>query len=256
MEAIITLQAVTKVYRKTHLGRVTRTTGVEALDLSIAKGEVFGLLGLNGAGKTTTIKLMLGLLYPTKGSITMLGSQMPNMAVLGRVGYLPEAAYLNKYLTGEETLSLFKQISQLQAESRATVKEYLAMVGMTRFAKRRLAQYSKGMLQRISIAQALLHDPDILIFDEPITGLDPLALKEVRQLIVWLKGKGKTVFFSSHNISEVERVCDRIGIMVSGRLERLIHHHEWTQNAKSLEAQFVEAVQHSDSVGPLSFMSM
>jgi ABC-2 type transport system ATP-binding protein len=252
---LIILENVTKIYRRSHLGKLTESIGVEGLNLSIVQGEVFGLLGLNGAGKTTTIKLMLGLLYPTKGSITVDGHLMPDMESLKKIGYLPEAAYLNKYLTGRETVELFIRLSG--ANSRGYVERagvVLEQVGMTRYANKRLSEYSKGMLQRISIAQALAHDPDMLVFDEPITGLDPLALKEVRELILWLKLQGKTVFFSSHNISEVEKVCTRIGIMVNGKLTRLIGQKEWVQQEGRLEQIFIETVRGSEGVGQLSFL--
>lgn len=252
---VIKLEKVTKIYIKSHLGKVQRTTGVEDINFEIPKGEVFGLLGLNGSGKTTIIKMMLGLLYPTKGFVSVLGKNMPDTESLKRVGYLPEAAYLNKYLTGRETVRLFLGISDTQKKlSEEMVGSVLERVGMTGFAEKRLSDYSKGMLQRISIAQALVHDPEILIFDEPITGLDPLALKEVRQLIMWLKAKGKTVFFSSHNISEVEKVCDRIGILVNGKLASVVKQPEWEGKEGSLEDIFINIVKKSDRVGPLSFM--
>jgi len=253
---VIDISGVTKIYRRSHLGRVQESVGVSGLSMTVGPGEVFGLLGLNGAGKTTTIKLMLGLLCPTSGRVRLFGADMPDMSVLRRVGYLPEAAYLNKYLTGRETLELFGRIAGFSGDVlRRRVDGIIERVGMRRAAGRRLADYSKGMLQRISIAQALLHDPDLLIFDEPITGLDPLAVKEIRQLILWLKQQGKTVFFSSHNISEVERVCDRIGIIVNGTLAALVPQADWAGREGHLEELFITTVAGSAEVGSLSFMS-
>src|SRR4051812_13888536 len=174
-------QRVGKIYRRSHLGRVTETVGLDSFDLSVAQGEVFGLLGLNGSGKTTAIKLLMGLHLPTTGDVEVLGRRMPDVEVLGRVGYAPEAAYLNKTLTGRETLELYAALSGMPSATRAgRVTEMLARVGLERAADKRLAEYSKGMLQRASLAQTLIHDPELLILDEPVTGLDPLAIKEVR----------------------------------------------------------------------------
>ncbi|MFH1283456.1 MAG: ABC transporter ATP-binding protein [bacterium] len=252
---VIRLDKVTKLYRKSHLGKVTETVGVEGLDLTISKGEVFGLLGLNGSGKTTTIKLMLGLLYPTKGHVKIMDKDMPDKETLKHIGYLPEAAYLNKYLTARETLEFFASISDIDKHKRMDIiASILEQVGMKNFANKRLAEFSKGMLQRISIAQSLLHNPEILVFDEPITGLDPLALKEIRQLILYLKSQRKTVFFSSHNISEVERVCDRIGIVVSGKLVSVTPQNEWINKEGRLEEIFVSTVKDSSNVGALTFI--
>lgn len=254
--SIIRLDNVTKKYRRQHLGRVTETIGVSDLGLEINKGEVFGLIGLNGSGKTTTIKLILGLLYPTMGNVEVLGKQMPDTKVLGKIGYLPEATYLNKYLSGKETVRLFAKISGIpRTERNNRTEDILDKVGMTQVMHKRVSDYSKGMLQRISIAQALVHNPEILIFDEPITGLDPLALKEVRQIMLWLKSQGRTLFFSSHNISEVEKVCDRIGVLVNGRLTRLIEKPEWENREGRLEEIFVSTVKRSENIGQIRFIS-
>ncbi len=243
---------VSKIYRRSHLGRVSETTGLANLDLKIEKGEVFGLLGLNGSGKTTAIKLLMGLHLPTKGEVETLGRRAPDIEVLARVGYAPEAAYLNKTLTGRESLRLFAALSGIptpQLERRVT--EMLAKVGLDKAMDKRLSEYSKGMLQRASLAQALVHDPELVILDEPVTGLDPLAIKEVRVLILWLKAKGKTILFSSHDISEVERVCDRIGILSGGRLVKVMKQSEWRGKADALETAFSAAVTRTDGVGPI-----
>ena len=245
-------QNVGKIYRKSHLGKLTETVGLEGLNLEIEQGEVFGLLGLNGAGKTTAIKLIMGLHLPTTGDVEVLGRRMPDVEVLSRIGYAPEAAYLNKTLTGRETLELYAALSGMAAASRpAKVSEMLSRVGLERAADKRLAEYSKGMLQRASLAQTLIHDPELLIMDEPVTGLDPLAIKEVRALILWLKAKGKTVLFSSHDISEVERVCDRIGIMSGGKLARVMRQDEWRGKPDALENAFASSVTRTDGVGEI-----
>ena len=243
---------VTKIYRRSHLGRMTETTGLAGLDLEIRRGEVFGLLGLNGSGKTTAIKLLMGLHLPTKGDVETLGRRVPDVEVLARVGYAPEAAYLNKALTGRENLRLFAALSRIPAADRERrVEDILGKVGLGAALDRRLEEYSKGMLQRASLAQALIHDPELVVLDEPVTGLDPLAIKEVRALILWLKEKGKTVLFSSHDISEVERVCDRIGILSGGKLVKTMEQGDWRGKADALESAFAAAVVRTDGVGPI-----
>lgn len=252
--AAISLTNVTKIYRRSHLGRTYSTTGVQNISFEVRTGEVFGLLGLNGSGKTTTIKMLLGLLRPTHGTIHMLDRALPNLDVLARVGYLPEAAYLNKLLTGREVLRLFASLSGLPVNEREkAVISILERVGMTRVADRKIGEYSKGMLQRIGMAQALVHDPDLLIFDEPITGLDPLAVKDMRALVLWLKSRGKTVFFSSHDIPEVEKLCDRIGILAGGTLALIADKKEWEAKPGKLEELFTSTVKRSDAIGTLNF---
>ena len=248
----IRFQKVSKIYRRSHLGRVTETTGLAGLDLEIKKGEVFGLLGLNGSGKTTAIKLLMGLHLPTKGEVETLGRRAPDVETLARVGYAPEAAYLNKTLTGRENLRLFASLSRIPpADRESRVDDILTKVGLGKAMDKRLSEYSKGMLQRASLAQALIHDPELVVLDEPVTGLDPLAIKEVRALILWLKSKGKTVLFSSHDISEVERVCDRIGILSGGKLVKEMTQNEWRGKPDALESAFAAAVIRTDGVGPI-----
>ncbi|MBI3565306.1 MAG: ABC transporter ATP-binding protein [Elusimicrobia bacterium] len=243
---------VGKIYRKSHLGTLTETVGLSGLDLAVERGEVFGLLGLNGSGKTTAIKLLMGLHLPTTGDVEVLGRRVPDVEVLARIGYAPEAAYLNRSLTGRETLRLFAALSRVPDATReARVEAMMAQVGLSHALDRRLSEYSKGMLQRASLAQALIHDPELVILDEPVTGLDPLAIKEVRALILWLKAKGKTVLFSSHDISEVEKVCDRIGILSGGRLAKTMTQDEWRGKPDALEDAFAAAVTRTDGVGEI-----
>jgi ABC-2 type transport system ATP-binding protein len=245
-------QSVGKIYRKSHLGKVTETVGLSGLDLDIPQGEVFGLLGLNGSGKTTAIKLLMGLHLPTTGEVEVLGRRVPDIDVLARIGYAPESAYLNKTLTGRENIALFAALSRIPAMGREKkVEAILDKVGLSHAADKRLAEYSKGMLQRASLAQALIHDPELVIMDEPVTGLDPLAIKEVRTLILWLRSKGKTVLFSSHDISEVEKVCDRIGILSGGRLAKVMTQSEWRGKPDFLETTFAASVTRTDGVGEI-----
>jgi ABC-2 type transport system ATP-binding protein len=245
-------QRVGKIYRRSHLGRVTETVGLDGLDLDVPQGEVFGLLGLNGSGKTTAIKLLMGLHLPTTGDLEVLGRRVPDLSALARVGYAPEAAYLNKSMTGRENLRFFAALSRVPgAEREKRVSDMLERVGLGHAADKRLSDYSKGMLQRASLAQALIHDPELMILDEPVTGLDPLAIKEVRTLILWLKSKGKTVLFASHDISEVEKVCDRIGILSGGRLSKVMTQDEWRGKPDALENAFAASVTRTDGVGEI-----
>jgi ABC-2 type transport system ATP-binding protein len=248
----LSFKRVGKIYRRSHLGRTTETVGLVDFDLDVPAGQVFGLLGLNGSGKTTAIKLLMGLHLPTTGDVEVLGRRVPDVEVLARIGYAPEAAYLNKLLTGRETLRLFASLSRIPSgEREARVERMLADVGLAHAMDKRLGEYSKGMLQRASLAQALIHDPELVILDEPVTGLDPLAIKEVRALILWLKAKGKTVLFSSHDISEVERVCDRIGILSGGKLARVMTQDEWRGKTDVLETAFAATVKRTDGVGEI-----
>ena len=245
-------QRVGKIYRRSHLGRVTETVGLDGLDLDVPQGQVFGLLGLNGSGKTTAIKLLTGLHLPTTGDVEVLGRRVPDLEALARIGYAPEAAYLNKSMTGRENLRLFAALSRVPGAAReGRVADMLERVGLGPAADKRLSDYSKGMLQRASLAQALIHDPELVILDEPVTGLDPLAIKEVRALILWLKSKGKTVLFSSHDISEVEKVCDRIGILSGGRLSKVMTQDEWRGKPDALENAFAASVTRTDGVGEI-----
>ena len=204
------------------LERVSRVfAGAKAVDdlsLKLKAGEVMGFLGTNGAGKTTTIKMMLGLLAPTSGTVKVLGGDPSDPRVRARIGYMPEVATYYPYLDARELLSFYGGICGLDAKTvRKRTDELLDAVGLADAAKRPLKTYSKGMLQRAGIAQALLNDPDLLVLDEPFTGLDPLARIHFRELLLDLKRRGKTVFFSSHELGETELLCDRVAIMKKGR---------------------------------------
>lgn len=243
MDSAVDIDNVSKVYRRRHLGRLTVTPGVESISLNVRQGEVFGLLGLNGAGKTTTIKLLLGLLFPTQGQVRLFGKPLPDLSIMNKVGYLPELPTLYKYLTVTELLKLYATLSELPRGLAATrIPEVLRLVGLDTQMKKRLGEYSKGMLQRAGLAQALLHNPDLLVLDEPVSGLDPLGLKEMRQLLLTLNQEGKTIFFSSHIISEAEKLCHRVGILHKGKLARVIEKSEWTAASGQLEQLFLETI--------------
>jgi ABC-2 type transport system ATP-binding protein len=234
---------VTKFYRRRHLGKLTVTRGIENVSLQIRQGEVFGLLGLNGAGKTTTIKLLLGLLFPSQGTAQLFSTALPNRQVMHRIGYLPELPTLYKYLTIGELLELYGHLSDMpDVELKERLPRIIQEMGLQPHTRKHLRDYSKGMLQRAGLAQALLHDPDLLILDEPVSGLDPLGLKDMRQLLQRLNGEGKTLFFSSHIISEAEKLCHRVGILHEGKLARILERKEWDGQEGRLEELFLETI--------------
>jgi len=194
-------------------------TVVRDLNLTVNREEVFGFLGPNGSGKTTTMKMLLGLAQPTKGTVRLLGRPTSEVNVRQQIGFLPEAPYFYTYLTAEEVLLFYGRLAGLSGQSlNRRVEEMLEMVGLMEARRRQLGKFSKGMLQRVGLAQALIHDPTLVILDEPMSGLDPIGRKEVRDLIMRLRRQGKTVFFSTHIIPDVETLCDRVGIIAGGRL--------------------------------------
>jgi ABC-2 type transport system ATP-binding protein len=191
---------------------------LDRLSLEVEAGEVFGFLGPNGAGKTTTLKLLMQLVYPTSGRAEIFGRPVGELAVKRRLGYLPENPYFYDYLTAEELLSYFAGLfGYSPAERRARASRLLDEVGIGRERRLQLRKFSKGMLQRVGIAQAIIHDPELVIFDEPMSGLDPVGRREVRDLILRLRDDGRTVLFSSHILEEVEQVARQIEVMVAGR---------------------------------------
>jgi ABC-2 type transport system ATP-binding protein len=214
---VIRTEGLTKIY-KGDLG-LKPVIGIEALDLEIREGEIFAFLGPNGSGKTTTIKLLTRLLFPTRGDILIMGLPLTSRDAMRRVGYLPEQPNLYGYLTGREFLDFIARIFGLPSGLRKKrILEVLAMVGLSDQAGRAIRTYSRGMMQRLGMAQALINDPDLLILDEPMSALDPIGRKDFRDIILGLKKAGKTLFFSSHILSDAEMVADRIGILNKGRM--------------------------------------
>lgn len=213
---MIVIEDITKSYR---VNRTTRVAAVQGLSLKVNRGEVFGCIGPNGAGKSTTIKLLLNLIRPDSGSITINGVSSSEVASRAQIGYLPENPYIYDYLTAHEYLRYSGSISGMPSdEIRLRATELLVNLKLDQAAQRRISGYSKGMQQRTAIAAALMHDPELVILDEPMSGLDPLGRKLIFDLIAELKQQGKTVFISSHVLTDIERLCDRIGIIVQGKL--------------------------------------
>ncbi len=192
---------------------------VLGVDLDVARGEIFGFIGPNGAGKTTTIKMLTGLIQPTAGEAWIRDIPISDPQSRGRLGFLPEGTYFHEYLTGREFLEFHARLLGVPRPRREEqIPELLDRVGLTRAADQRLRRYSKGMRQRVGLAQALLGEPDLLILDEPMSGLDPLGRRDIRELILELRDAGKTVFFTSHILADAEMICDRVAIILGGRI--------------------------------------
>lgn len=218
--AAIAVRDLTKVYGRGLFGG-GGFAAVDGVTLEVGRGQVFGLLGPNGAGKTTLVKMLLGLARTTSGAAHLLGQPVGDANVRRKVGYLPEGHRLPGYLTGEQMLDLFAQMCGCERAVRTRrIPEVLDMVGMREAAKRKIREYSKGMTQRIGLAQALIHEPEVIILDEPTDGVDPVGRAAVRQIVQSLKDKRVTVFINSHLLAEVEMICDRVVIMVKGKVVR------------------------------------
>lgn len=219
-EAVIQIRNLTKIYRD-FWGR-KKVRALNSLSLEVQKGEVFGLLGPNGSGKTTTMKLLLGLLFPTEGEISILGKSATDVSKNERIGYLPEESYLYRFLNANETLDFYGRLFDMTPQQRTQrAEELIEMVGLKDARRRQLKEYSKGMTRRIGLAQALINDPDLVLLDEPTSGLDPQGSRDMKDLIVRLKAQGKTVVMSSHLLADVQDVCDRIAILYGGELKEL-----------------------------------
>src|SRR3954451_14613782 len=217
-EVVVAVRGLTKVF-KDFWGRA-KARAVDNVDFEVRRGEVFGLLGPNGSGKSTTVKMLLGLLYPTKGHIEVFGHSPRHVSTKARIGYLPEESYLYRYLNSRETINFFGNLFDLPAADRKNRSEQLLeMVGLNQVRTRVVGEFSKGMQRRIGLAQALINDPDLVILDEPTAGLDPIGCREVKDLILALAARGKTVILSSHLLSDVEDVCDRVVIYYGGRIQ-------------------------------------
>ncbi len=218
-DAVVKCVGLTKIFRDFWLRH--RVRAVDHIDLEVRRGEVFGLLGPNGSGKSTTIKLALGLLHPSSGRVFVLGKRPEEVAIKKRIGYLPEESYLYRFLNARETLDYYGRLFfQSRPQRQRRIDMLLEMVGLTAVQRRPVGEYSKGMQRRIGLAQALINDPDLLILDEPTTGLDPIGTRQIKDLIFELAQRGKTVLLCSHLLTDVEDVCHRVAIMFGGKIRK------------------------------------
>lgn len=216
-ELVVEAVGLTKIFKD--FWNRPKARAVNGLDLSIKKGEVFGLLGPNGSGKSTTIKMILGLLYPTRGELRVFGQDPQKVSIKSRIGYLPEETYLYKYLTAFETLDFYGALFGLDAgQRRERASQLLEMVGLAHAVDRPVGEFSKGMARRIGLAQALINDPDLVILDEPTSGLDPIGCREVKDVIRLLASRGKTVILCSHLLADVQDVCQRVVVLYGGQI--------------------------------------
>ena len=217
---VVETRNLTKVYRD--FWGIQKVRGFQSLDLQVHRGEIFGLLGPNGSGKTTTIKLLLGLLFPTEGEAFVLGEKASSVRKNERIGYLPEETYLYRFLNAEETLDFYGRLFDMPAAvRRQRTGELINLVGLEWAKRRQLKEYSKGMTRRIGLSQALINDPELIVLDEPTTGLDPIGCREMKDLILNLRKRGKTILMCSHLLSDVQDVCDRIAILHQGELKEM-----------------------------------
>jgi ABC-2 type transport system ATP-binding protein len=238
---MISIQGVSKSYLEGYRGK--RVKAVQGLSLQIPQGVIFGFLGPNGAGKSTTIKVLLNLVFPDQGKAFIGGTDVVDPKVRKMVGYLPENPFFYDYLSAEELLWFGGRASGIDSRViRSRTDELLDKVDLSSARKRRLRTYSKGMVQRAGLALALIHDPAVVILDEPMSGLDPLGRKMVGDLLLELKGQGKTVFFSSHILNDVERFCDLAGIIAGGTLRRVDEVANLMSGGQSLEEVFMKEV--------------
>ena len=249
-DVVIETRNLTKVYRD-FWGR-EKVRALKALDLEICRGEIFGLLGPNGSGKTTTMKLLLGLLFPTSGRSLIFGKDASDATKNERIGYLPEESYLYRFLNAEDTLDFYGRLFNIpRAVRRQRTFELIELVGLGWAKKRQLKEYSKGMVRRIGLAQALINDPELLLLDEPTAGLDPIGTREMKDLILELRKEGKTILMCSHLLADVQDVCDRIGILYQGelkelgRVDKLLKVGDQTEiRASGLNQEALEQIKH------------
>jgi len=212
---VIEARKLTKIFRD--FWHRPKVTAVHGIDLEIRQGEIFGLLGPNGSGKSTTLKMILGLLHPSSGDLTVLGKPPHDVAVKARMGFMPEESYLYKYLTAVEILNFYANLYGLSGSlKKERVEGLITQVGLTAARNRPIGEFSKGMARRVGLAQCLLNDPDLILLDEPTSGLDPIACREVKDLLLGLAKRGKTILICSHHLADMQDICDRVAILLNG----------------------------------------
>jgi len=245
-EAIIKIDRLRVEYRPKGLAR-SHQVAIQELSLEVRRGEAFGYLGPNGAGKTTTMQVLLGFTPPTSGAASLFGVDVRRPIARQRIGYLPELTYYYKFLTAEELLRFYARLFELtRSETDRRIEELLRLVDLEAVRGKPIRHYSKGMQQRIGLAQALINDPELLLLDEPTSGLDPLGRMQVRGIIQRLKSEGKTVFFSSHELGEVETVCDRVAILNHGEVRAMGSVSELVrEHGNNLEQAFLKIIGHA-----------
>ena len=250
MSVILKTEKLRVEFRSREFKQATKTA-LLGLDLEVNAGEVFGFLGPNGAGKTTTMNVLLGFVPPTSGAAYLFGIDVRQPIARQRIGYLPEMTYYYKFLTAEELLRFYAKIFGLpRGETDRRIAELLKLVELEHASKRPIKSYSKGMQQRVGLAQALINNPDLLILDEPTSGLDPLGRMKVREIIQRLKNEGKTVFFSSHELGEVETVCDRVAIIHQGELKTVGRVNAIMESYPTLEKAFLNIIGYQPQTTP------
>jgi ABC-2 type transport system ATP-binding protein len=238
VETVVCTQNLCKIFRVGFWGK--KVTAVDHVSLDVRRGEIFGFLGPNGAGKTTTLKILMGLIYPSSGTARLFGYSVGDHRAKARLGFLPESPYFYDFLTSREFLRFYGHLFDFSGKVlEQRVDELLELVGMTPAGDLQLRKFSKGMLQRVGIAQALINDPELVILDEPMSGLDPIGRKEVRDLILRLKESGKTVMFSSHILHDAEVLCDRVAMIMKGRLVACGHVSELIAGDTTHEVEMV-----------------
>lgn len=253
----ISAESLTKVYSD-FINKKLTVTALSDFTISVEQGQVFALLGPNGAGKTTFIKILLGLVRASSGHASILGTRLPNVKIRGRIGYLPENHRYPNYLTGAQVMSLFGGLSGMpNAQIKSRSKDLLQLVGMEQWAKMKVRKYSKGMVQRLGLAQALINNPDVLFLDEPTDGVDPVGRKEIREILKQLRSEGKTIFLNSHLLSEVELVSDQVAILDKGKLLKVGTVDELTATESNYEIgvadQLTESFYHEAAATLLKF---
>ena len=241
---IVKIKGVSKLYKR-YKGflKKEKILALKNLHLEVKKGEIFGLLGLNAAGKSTLLKILLGFISPTEGEYRLLDEEGNNIKVKQKIGFLSENPQLYPYLSAEEYLDLCGKLFKIERKERKRkIKNLLKIVDLFNVRKIRLKEFSKGMVQRVGIASALINDPEIIFLDEPMSGLDPLGRKRIKNIILKLRKRGKTIFFSSHILAEVEEICDRIGILHKGELICIKEINELKKEGESLEKFFLKII--------------